>query len=122
MVANVFVLMPAYNAGATIEKVFARIPAEAKARIRQYAVVDDGSADDTQAALARLRTHYPTLVILTQETNQGYGEAVKRLLNYALEQQADVGIVLHSDGQYSPEKIPDLLRPFDEATADIVQA
>ena len=25
---NVFVLMPAYNAGATVEKVFERIPAE----------------------------------------------------------------------------------------------
>jgi glycosyltransferase involved in cell wall biosynthesis len=121
MVANVFVLMPAYNAGATIEKVFARIPPEAKARIRRYVVVDDGSADDTQAALARLITYYPTLVILTQETNQGYGEAVKRLLDYALEHHADVGIVLHSDGQYSPEKIPDLLRPFDEDAADIVQ-
>jgi glycosyltransferase involved in cell wall biosynthesis len=43
MVENVFVLMPAYNAGATIEKVFARIPSEAKQRIRQYVVVNDGS-------------------------------------------------------------------------------
>jgi glycosyltransferase involved in cell wall biosynthesis len=121
MVNDVFILMPAYNAGATIEKVFTRIPPEAKDRIRRYVVVDDGSTDDTQAALSRLSADYPTLTVLTQPTNCGYGEAVKRLLGYALEHQADVGIVLHSDGQYSPEKIPDLLRPFDQDTADIVQ-
>ena len=29
--------------------------------------------------------------------------------------------MIHSDGQYSPERIPDLLRPFDQDTADMVQ-
>ena len=28
---------------------------------------------------------------------------------------------MHSDGQYSPELIPELLRPFDDDTADMVQ-
>ncbi|MBI3681134.1 MAG: hypothetical protein HY235_12150 [Acidobacteria bacterium] len=28
---------------------------------------------------------------------------------------------MHSDGQYSPESIPDLLRPFDDGVADLVQ-
>ena len=43
MVENVFVLLPAYNAGATIESVFARIPEDVKARIRRYVAVNDGS-------------------------------------------------------------------------------
>ena len=121
MVDNVFILMPAYNAGATIEKVFDRIPAAARDRIRRYVVVNDGSADDTEAALARLRTRFPDLVTLTHAVNKGYGAAEKTLLSYALEQKADVGIVLHSDGQYSPESIPELLRPFDDGAADLVQ-
>src|SRR6185436_18381003 len=121
MVDNVFVVIPAYNAGSTIEKVFARIPAQVKERIRRYVVVNDGSTDDTEAALSRLRTRYPDLVTLTHSTNKGYGGAVKTLLSYALEQKADVVAVLHSDGQYSPEKIPDLLRPFDLGEADLVQ-
>lgn len=121
MVKDVFILMPAYNAAATIEKVFERIPAAAKERIRRYVVVNDGSTDGTEAALARLRMRFPGLVVLTHTANQGYGAAEKTLLTYAMEQQADVGIVLHSDGQYSPESIPELLRPFDEDTADLVQ-
>jgi len=121
MVDNVFVVMPAYNAGATIEKVFARIPAEVKERIRRYVVVNDGSTDDTEAALTRLRTRYPGLVTLAHSTNKGYGCAVKALLSYALKEKAEVVAVLHSDGQYSPEKIPELLRPFDQGEADLVQ-
>lgn len=121
MVENVFVLMPAYNAGATIEKVFARIPPEAKGRIRRYVAVNDGSKDDTAAALARLQKDFPSLVVLTHETNRGYGEAEKTLLRYALGEGAEVAILLHSDGQYSPEKIPELLVPFDMGTADLVQ-
>jgi glycosyltransferase involved in cell wall biosynthesis len=121
MVENVFVLMPAYNAGATIERVFERIPSEAKQRIRRYLVVNDGSKDDTADALARLQRRFSNLTVLTHETNRGYGEAEKTLLRYAVQHAADVGILLHSDGQYSPEKILDLLEPFDRNTADIVQ-
>ena len=121
MIENVFILMPAYNAGATIEKVFARVPAEARERIGRYVVVDDGSTDGTAAALVRLQAEYSNLALLWHSGNRGYGEAVKTLLRYALAQGAGVGIVLHSDGQYSPEKIPDLLEPFDRDTADLVQ-
>ena len=121
MVENVFVLMPAYNAGKTVEGVFARIPEAARQRIRRYVAVNDGSKDDTLAALARVQRDFPNLLVLNHETNKGYGEAEKTLLRYASKEGADVGILLHSDGQYSPEKIPDLLKPFDEDTADMVQ-
>ena len=113
--------MPAYNAALTVEKVFARIPAEARRRIRRYFVVDDGSRDDTLAALARLEREFPTLTVLRHEINRGYGEAEKTLLRAALEEDVGVGVLLHADGQYSPEKIPELLEPFDRDTADMVQ-
>jgi glycosyltransferase involved in cell wall biosynthesis len=121
VIENVFILMPAYNAGATIEKVFARVPPEARRRIRRYVAVNDGSTDDTAAALERLQKEFSNLVVLDHAANRGYGEAEKTLLRYALAERAEVGIVLHSDGQYSPEKIPDLLAPFDGGTADLVQ-
>jgi glycosyltransferase involved in cell wall biosynthesis len=118
---NVFVLVPAYNAGATVEKVFDRIPAEARERVKHFVAVDDGSKDETAEALDRVRRKFPNLTVLTHATNRGYGEAEKTLLRFALENGVDVGILLHSDGQYSPEKIPELLRPFDQDEADLVQ-
>lgn len=113
--------MPAYNAAATVEKVFARIPAEVRDRISRYVVVNDGSKDETAAALSRLEKQFPNLVVLTHPVNRGYGETVKNLLGYALREGAQVGIVLHADGQYSPEKIPEILALFDKNEADIVQ-
>jgi glycosyltransferase involved in cell wall biosynthesis len=121
MLENVFVVMPAYNAGATIERVFERIPDAVRQRIRRYVAVNDGSKDDTAQALARLRREFDNLVVLDHEKNRGYGEAEKTLLRYALREGAEVAILLHSDGQYSPEKIPELLEPFDRDTADLVQ-
>ena len=64
----------------TIEKVFARIPAAARRRIRRYVVVNDGSKDDTAAALDRLEREFANLVVLTHPVNRGYGEAEKTLL------------------------------------------
>jgi glycosyltransferase involved in cell wall biosynthesis len=121
MVDNVFIVIPAYNAEKTIEKVFLRIPEQVKQRIKRYIVVNDGSTDNTERALERIYNKYPSLVILRHETNRGYGAAEKTLLNYALKEGADVTILLHSDGQYSPEKIPALLNPFDIDQADLVQ-
>jgi glycosyltransferase involved in cell wall biosynthesis len=121
MVRDVFVIMPAYNAGRTIEKVFRRIPPAARERIVRYVVVDDGSTDDTAAALGRLRDAYPNLVVLRHGVNRGYGAAEKTLLDYAVAEGAEVTILLHSDGQYSPELIPALLEPIDRGEAEMVQ-
>jgi glycosyltransferase involved in cell wall biosynthesis len=121
VIREVFIIMPAYNAGRTIERVFERIPPDVRSRITRYVVVDDGSTDDTQAALARVRDRFPGLVVLQHDRNRGYGAAEKTLLDYAVQGGAEVAILLHSDGQYSPERIPDVLEPFDRGDADIVQ-
>lgn len=121
MVENVFIIMPAYNAGKTIEATFRRLPTSARKRIARYVVVNDGSTDDTAAALERVSREFPSLVVLEHATNMGYGAAEKNLLAYARNNGADVAILLHADGQYSPEKIPDMLQPFDKGDAEIVQ-
>jgi glycosyltransferase involved in cell wall biosynthesis len=121
MVENVFVVMPAYNAGATIEKVFARIPKGALRRITRYVVVDDGSTDDTRKALTRIAADFPNLDVLVHKRNLGYGAAEKTLLNHAVREGAEAAVLLHSDGQYSPESIPDMLTPFDNNEADLIQ-
>jgi glycosyltransferase involved in cell wall biosynthesis len=121
VIAPVFVLIPAYNAGRTVESVFRRVPPQARERISRYVVVNDGSTDDTDAALERLRKEWPTLVVLRHPTNRGYGAAEKTLLDYAVAEGAQVAVLVHADGQYSPEKIPDMLAPFDRGQADIVQ-
>ena len=121
MVDNVVIAMPAYNAGATIESVFARIPRNITKRIKYHIVVNDGSRDDTAKALIRLSGDVSNLILLNHKHNEGYGASEKDLLRTALEKDAEMVVLLHSDGQYAPEKIPDLLQPFDAGEADLVQ-
>jgi glycosyltransferase involved in cell wall biosynthesis len=113
--------MPAYQAGKTIEDVFRRIPSETARRLYRILVVDDGSRDDTAAAIGRLAGRWPCLVPLRHQTNRGYGAAIKTLLTAARCEEADAVIVVHADGQYAPERIPDLLAPLDDGAADLVQ-
>jgi glycosyltransferase involved in cell wall biosynthesis len=121
MVDRIFVIMPAYNAAKTIERVFERIPEQASQRIERYVVVNDGSADETSEVVKTLQQRWDNLILLEHEQNKGYGAAEKTLLNYALAEGANLAILLHSDGQYSPEKIPDILRIFDGDETDILQ-
>lgn len=121
MVERVIVLVPAYNAAATIEHVFRRIPEDARRRIARYAVVNDGSRDGTSEVVRRLQRDWPSLELIEHPVNRGYGEAEKTLLCHALQADAQVAILLHADGQYSPEKIPEILAVFDRDEADIVQ-
>ncbi|MBI9082508.1 MAG: glycosyltransferase family 2 protein [Desulfobacterales bacterium] len=118
---TIYVVMPAYNAEKTIERVFSRIPDAARRVISRYVVVNDGSTDGTQEAMRRLADSQPGFVHLEHPRNLGYGAAEKTLLLHTLKAGADIAVLLHSDGQYSPEKIPDLLFPLLNEQADLVQ-
>jgi glycosyltransferase involved in cell wall biosynthesis len=121
MIKKVWILIPAYNAGKTIESVFSRIPEGVWERIHRSVVVNDGSTDNTREVLKRLTERFPRLIVLEHPKNLGYGAAVKTLLSHALDHGCEIAIVLHADGQYSPEKIPDLLLPLERDEADLVQ-
>ncbi len=118
---NIAIMMPAYNAGKTIEGVFKRIPNELHASILHYIVVNDGSTDNTPEALGRLQVRYPNLVVIDHKINLGYGAAEKTLLRFAATTEAKIFVVLHADGQYAPEELPQLIKPLVEERADIVQ-
>ncbi len=120
MIDRVFALTPALNAGGTLEQVFARIPPEARRRITRFIVVNDGSIDDTEEALGRLRQHYPDIVTLRHPGNRGYGASLKTLMACALRLGAEAAAVLQSDARFLPETIPGLLAPLDLGRADIV--
>ena len=48
----------------------------------------------------------------------GYGSNVKNCFNKALEEGADVVVILHSDNQYDPKKVPELVKPILDGKAD----
>lgn len=97
---KIVVVMPAYNAARTLTQTWREIPRDL---VDLIILADDHSRDDT-AALAQ------TLGILTiiHPQNRGYGGNQKTCYQAALEQGADVVVMLHPDYQYTPRLVVSL--------------
>jgi len=92
---KIIVVMPAYNAEKTIEKTYKEIPLDI---IDHVVLVDDASRDQTSQLSRSLGID--TVVHLE---NKGYGGNQKTCYKHALEQGADVVVMLHPDYQYTPK-------------------
>jgi glycosyltransferase involved in cell wall biosynthesis len=97
---SICVVMPAYNAAATLERTFRELDPEVVDRVL---LVDDASHDAT-AALARelgIETHL-------HPENRGYGGNQKSCYAAALAGPADIVVMVHPDYQYTPALVPAL--------------
>ena len=95
-----WVVIPAYNEGATVREVAERV----RQHCANVIVVDDGSTDDTAERLADL-----DITILRNEQNAGKAHSLWRGFQRALAQNAPGVITLDADGQHTPEDIPSLI-------------
>lgn len=91
---RIVVVLPAYNAAKTLEKTHSEIPLDV---VDNIILVDDKSQDDTPAIAKRLNIQ---TIVHTQ--NAGYGGNQKTCYRAALEDNADIVVMLHPDYQYSP--------------------
>ncbi len=96
-------LLPAYNEAAHLEKVLT----EVKKYIGDILVVDDGSKDET-AAIAKKSG----VELLSRGYNCGKGQSLRDGYAWALEKGFDAVIMLDSDGQHDPARIPDFAAKF----------
>lgn len=110
---KVVVVMPARNAAKTLERTVSLIPRDV---VDELVLVDDKSTDDTVDVARRL----PELHVIWHPHNAGYGANQKTCYLHALNQGADVVVMLHPDGQYEPALIPKLIRPILDGEADMV--
>ena len=116
------VLIVAYNAESTLANVLDRIPKDFAPQISAVLVCDDASHDQTHdAALEyqRSTTHLP-LHILRHPINLGYGGNQKAGYAWAQDLGLDVIVLLHGDGQYAPELLPEMVAPLLNGSAEAV--
>jgi glycosyltransferase involved in cell wall biosynthesis len=83
--------------------------------VDEVVVVDDGSTDATVEVARDLDVR-----VVWHPHNAGYGANQKTCYLDVLQSDADVIVMLHPDGQYEPELIPDLIRPILAGEADLV--
>lgn len=108
---NIAVVMPAYNAEKTLRKTFAEVCEQGM--VDTVIIVDDCSRDNTVALAQALAEEarvssgtMPRVIVHRHETNKGYGGNQKSCYKLALEQGADIVIMVHPDCQYTPKLIP----------------
>lgn len=106
------VIMPAYNAEATLRKTYAEIPHE---YVDEVLLVDDASKDDT----ARVARELGIKTIIHTE-NRGYGGNQKTCYLEALKCGADIVVMVHPDYQYSPRLVTAMASMIASGHYDIV--
>ena len=97
---KVVVVMPAYNAEKTVVQTYEEVMAQNCVDL--VILVDDASSDKTADIAEKLKN----VRVFRNEKNLGYGGNQKICYRLALEEGADVVIMVHPDYQYTPMLIP----------------
>lgn len=110
--SRVCVVLPAYNAAATLARTVSELPRDVVDRIL---LVDDASGDGT-VELARelgLETH-------VHSANRGYGGNQKTCYARALAGPEEIVVMLHPDYQYSPRLVAAMASMVASGEYDVV--
>lgn len=116
------ILVVAYNAESTLEKTLDRIPADFRSKIAEILILDDASHDATFTAGCRWSQldGMPPTVVMRHTKNLGYGGNQKAGYALAAERGLDIVVLLHGDGQYAPELLPEMVEPLERGECEAV--
>jgi len=121
--SRVAIFIVSYNAERHIEGVLDRIPDWVSRQLKEVFIIDDSSKDDTvrRAVVSKWTEAYAPLRVFKTPYNQGYGGNQRLGYLYAIAQGFDIVVLLHGDGQYAPEFLPEILAEYSRSTgADAV--
>ena len=112
--SEIGIAVVAYNASGTLASVLDRIPSDFRSRITEILVGDDHSQDSTYLVGLGYKAEFPDLplTIIRHPRNLGYGGNQKASYAIAAEHGLDVVVLLHGDGQYAPEWLPEMVGPI----------
>ena len=106
------VVMPAYNAQNTVERVYRDIPRE---HVDEILLVDDVSSDDTVQIARALG-----IDVIEHARNRGYGGNQKTCYEHALSRGADFVVMLHPDYQYDARMIRPVIDILASGNCDVM--
>jgi glycosyltransferase involved in cell wall biosynthesis len=111
---KVVVVMPAYNAEKTLVRTYREVMAQGV--VDQVILVDDGSRDATVSLASLL----PGVRVHVHPRNRGYGGNQKSCYRLALEEGADIVVMVHPDYQYTPLLLPSMAHLIANGLYDFV--
>ena len=116
------VVIPCYNEAPCLPLLHARVSAAAQAAVggdHEIVLINDGSRDDSWAAMQRLAAADPHLVAINLSRNHGHQLALTAGLDLCAGEQI---LIIDADLQDPPELLADMRRAMAEQNADVVYA
>ncbi|MCK4238939.1 MAG: glycosyltransferase family 2 protein, partial [Candidatus Lokiarchaeota archaeon] len=107
MPKKVIIIIPAYNEERNISWVLKKIP-KLPNFIVETLVINDGSEDTTAFLVEKHGA-----IVINNNKNIGLGQTIRKGLVEALKRDADIIVNMDADGQYDPEEIRKLIKPFE---------
>jgi len=120
---KILIFVVVYNAEKHIANTLSRISHKWLSSLDyKILIIDDASQDDTKEEVTSFIEKNKDLNIglFTNEENKGYGGNQKLGYTYAFNNKYDAVVLLHGDGQYAPEYLPDMLDDILLENADVV--
>jgi glycosyltransferase involved in cell wall biosynthesis len=122
---KILIFIISYNHETLLTKVLERIPRSLRNHPTasfEILVIEDCSKDNTFKAGRDFLSTYDAFpaTILSNPVNLGFGGNQKLGYEYAITNQFDYVALVHGDGQYAPELLPELIEPLLSGEADAV--
>ena len=119
---KILIFIPAYNVEKKIYSVIERIPKEIfQHHYIKILIINDYSKDKTYEEILRATKNFNySITVYNSNINLGYGGVQKYAFQYAIDNEFNYAIMVHGDGQYAPEEIPNFILKFDDESLDAV--
>ena len=119
---KILIFIPAYNVEKEIFFVIQKIPKEIfnKNSIK-ILIVNEFSSDNTAKEIEKILEKFKySFEVYNSKSNLGYGGVQKYAFQYAIDNSFEYAIMLHGDGQYTPEVLPDFIEKFQDESLDAI--
>ena len=118
---KILIFIISYKASHRILDVYNQIPIKKLKKFEiNILISDDHSNDDTADYIKKINKN--KIFVNINRYNMGYGSHIKKCLDFALNKNFDYAVMIHGDGQYHPNYIPELLSIFSKKDPKAIAA
>ncbi len=114
LIKKISIIVPCFNEERTISQILEEISRYSTYE-KEVIIVNDCSTDDTLKILKNIKDD--NIKIFNHERNYGKGRAIRTGIKHV---SGDIVIIQDADLEYSPKDYNLLIKPFEEADADVV--
>lgn len=119
---KILIFIPAYNVEKKIFSVIERIPNSIfDDNEIDILIINDASTDNTEGEIEKIKKNFKySIKVYNSDVNLGYGGVQKYAFKFSIENNYKYLIMLHGDGQYAPEELPNFIKGYESQNIDAV--